>query len=268
MMKQIWMKKACLFLFCMTLVISLAGCAGKGNGETASTESQKVETTDEAGETAGTIAGKNPPEQSEPAETAFGESQTGQTSNHEPAAAGATTAETGGQAAPAAQSQGITEEDAKRIAFEHAGVNEGDLSYLKVKLERDHGRDEYDVEFFVGNKEYDYDIDAATGEILSYDYDAESDMPGGAQNQNGGNSPAAGTQNNNGAFYITQDQAKAVALAHANVSEGEISKLKIEFDQDHGKAEYDVEFKVDRTEYEYEIDAVTGEILSFETDRD
>ena len=31
----------------------------------------------------------------------------------------------------------------------------------------------YDVEFYSGSKEYDYEIDAASGDILSWDYDAE-----------------------------------------------------------------------------------------------
>ena len=64
------------------------------------------------------------------------------------------------------------------------------------------------------------------------------------------------------------DQAKAAAFAHANVSEWDTAKLKVEFDQDHGRAEYDVEFDAGNTEYEYKIDAVTGEVISYETDRD
>ena len=34
-------------------------------------------------------------------------------------------------------------------------------------------RAEYDIEFVVGNEEYDYDIDAVTGEILSMDRDID-----------------------------------------------------------------------------------------------
>ena len=134
----------------------------------------------------------------------------------------------------AAQTQGITEADAKQIALSHANVSETDAVYMKVKLEREHGRDEYDVEFYAGNTEYDYEIDAVTGEILSYDYDAESYTPPAAQDQ-GGNGASAGSQNQSGATYITQEQAKAAAFAHANVSEADVYKLKVEFDQDHFK---------------------------------
>ncbi len=287
-MKQIWMKKMCLIVFAMAMAVSLAGCGGNGNGrqkesDTTSAESQTAETAAESSQPetiteaesrpAGTEAGTSQAAETKPVETTTAASQDGQTSNGESAAPAAASTTAAGSAAPASggqpapQSQGLTEADAKQIAFTHANVSEADVSYLKVKLERDKGRDEYDVEFVVGNKEYDYEIDAATGEILSYDYEAESYVPGGAQNQ-GGNVPGAQNQNQSGTAYITADQAKAAAFAHAGVSEGDVTKLEVDFDQGGGKAEYDIEFEVGHMEYEYEIDALTGGVISFEADQD
>lgn len=287
-MKQVWMKKMCLIVFAMAMAVSLAGCGGNGNGrqkesDTTSAESQTAETAAESSQPetiteaesrpAGTEAGTSQAAETKPVETTTAASQDGQTSNGESAAPAAASTTAAGSAAPASggqpapQSQGLTEADAKQIAFTHANVSEADVSYLKVKLERDKGRDEYDVEFVVGNKEYDYDIDAATGEILSYDYEAESYVPSGAQNQ-GGNVPGAQNQNQSGTAYITADQAKAAAFAHAGVSEGDVTKLKVDFDQGGGKAEYDIEFEVGHMEYEYEIDALTGGVISFEADQD
>lgn len=287
-MKQVWMKKMCLIVFAMAMAVSLAGCGGNGNGrqkesDTTSAESQTAETAAESSQPetiteaesrpAGTEAGTSQAAETKPVETTTAASQDGQTSNGESAAPAAASTTAAGSAAPASggqpapQSQGLTEADAKQIAFTHANVSEADVSYLKVKLERDKGRDEYDVEFVVGNKEYDYDIDAATGEILSYDYEAESYVPSGAQNQ-GGNVPGAQNQNQSGTAYITADQAKAAAFAHAGVSEGDVTKLEVDFDQGGGKAEYDIEFEVGHMEYEYEIDALTGGVISFEADQD
>ena len=65
---------------------------------------------------------------------------------------------------------------------------------------------------------------------------------------------------------ITEDQAKAIALEHAGLTEADISRLQVRKDFDDGRQEYEVEFHVDRMEYEYEIDAVTGKILSFDKD--
>ena len=278
-MKQVWMKKMCLIVFAMAMAVSLAGCGGNGNGrqkesDTTSAESQTAETAAESSQPETiTEVGTSQAAETKPVETTTAASQDGQTSNGESAAPAAASTTAAGSAAPASggqtapQSQGLTEADAKQIAFTHANVSEADVSYLKVKLERDKGRDEYDVEFVVGNKEYDYEIAAATGEILSYDYEAESYVPGGAQNQSG-NVPGAQNQNQSGTAYITADQAKAAAFAHAGVSEGDVTKLKVDFDQGGGKAEYDIEFEVGHMEYEYEIDALTGGVISFEADQD
>ena len=65
---------------------------------------------------------------------------------------------------------------------------------------------------------------------------------------------------------ITEAEAQAIALEHAGLTEADISRLEVRKDFDDGRQEYDVEFHVDRLEYEYEIDAVTGKILSFDKD--
>ena len=62
-----------------------------------------------------------------------------------------------------ASAKDIGEAAAKQIALEHAGVAEADASHLWVSRDYDDGRLEYEVEFFSGSKEYDYDIDAADG---------------------------------------------------------------------------------------------------------
>ncbi len=58
-------------------------------------------------------------------------------------------------------------EEAKAIALEQAGLKADEVTFKKAKLERDDGRLEYEIEFFVaGEKEYEYEIDANTGEVL------------------------------------------------------------------------------------------------------
>lgn len=67
----------------------------------------------------------------------------------------------------------ISKEEAKRIALTHAGVSASDATQLKVEFGYDGGRGEYEVDFQQGGFEYDYEIDAVTGKILSFDKDAE-----------------------------------------------------------------------------------------------
>nr|WP_314982376.1 PepSY domain-containing protein [uncultured Stomatobaculum sp.] len=47
------------------------------------------------------------------------------------------------------------------------------LPYSKAKLDDDDGRGVYEIEFYVGNTEYDYKIDAYSGGIIEYDIDRD-----------------------------------------------------------------------------------------------
>ncbi len=129
----------------------------------------------------------------------------------------------------------------------------------KVELDRDDGTVHYDVEFLVGGYEVDYEIDAYTGAILRWDSEYEGpatqpDPPAASE------SPTAGD--------IGSAAAKQAALAHAGLSESQVKHLKVERDYDHGRLEYEVEFKSGGVEYEYTIDAATGAVLEHEKDCD
>lgn len=65
---------------------------------------------------------------------------------------------------------------------------------------------------------------------------------------------------------LTQEQARDIALQHAGFTADQVKWLRVEYEIDHGRGEYEVEFRQDRFEYSYEIDADTGAILSFEKD--
>ena len=70
-----------------------------------------------------------------------------------------------------------TLEAAKQTALEHAGLTASQVQFVKARTDRDDGRLIYEIEFVTrdGNvwKEYDYEIDANTGRIIDFDYDAD-----------------------------------------------------------------------------------------------
>lgn len=142
---------------------------------------------------------------------------------------------------------GITEEEAKAAAFSDAGVNESDVSRIRVKKDRDDGRDIYEVEFYVDRLEYDYDIDLNTGTIISKDFDIDDDFYNASTSQSGD--------------VITEDEAVEIVLAR--IDGASASDVRIKLDYDDGRTYYEGDVYYNQKEYEFEMDAYTGEIIEW-----
>ena len=169
------------------------------------------------------------------------------------------------QGAASASGNYITVERAKQIALNNAGVKEANAVFLRANLDWDDGRMQYEVEFYSGNTEYDYDIDAVTGAILSSDRELENFQIW----NNGTSRPSGNTSGNTGSAssgnYITAERAQQIALAETPSGS---TVVKCQFDWDDGRAQYEIEIRNGWTEYEFEIDAVTGTIFSRDIDND
>ena len=149
----------------------------------------------------------------------------------------------------------ISVEEARSKALAHAGLAAGQVTFVKQKLEWDNGRRVYEIEFYTADrKEYDYEIDAYSGQVISFDYDAENYQYTG------------GTANGGSTAYIGAEKAKSIALKAAGVSAAQAKWMRCHLERDHGQWEYSVEFYYGDMEYEYEIDALTGRILSMDVD--
>ncbi len=145
---------------------------------------------------------------------------------------------------PNIEKQMIGEEAAKQIALQHAGA--GQVSNMKVSLDRSDGKMVYEIEFHVGNDEYEYEIDAYSGKILEYDLDIHE------------------TTTQNAVSVISEEEAKQIALRHAGITQAVFKKIKC--DKDDDKVVYEIEFYAGNNEYEYEIDGFTGKILDYDID--
>lgn len=135
----------------------------------------------------------------------------------------------------------IGEEEAKRVALAHAGLTAEQASHIRTKLDFDDGRWVYDVEFFTsGHEEYDYEIDAYTGAVICYDYDAEYDP-----------------HHQSGTGAITAEQARQMVLARVpGAADADIREF--ETDYDDGALKYEGKLIYNGMEYEFEIDAYSG----------
>lgn len=184
------------------------------------------------------------------------------TSGQKPAGPGQTSAGSGQTSAGSEQSgsQYIGEDAAKEKALANAGIAADGVKYINAWLEYDDGRPQcYEVEFAVGNVEYKYEIDLYSGAVLAQEMENHGSHENhGNDTENRGSSASSAD--------IGEEAARTAALSHAGLNASQVTKLKTDYDYDDGIAVYEVEFKYNGYEYEYKIDAATGEILKYEMD--
>ncbi|MDY3025819.1 MAG: PepSY domain-containing protein [Candidatus Faecivicinus sp.] len=166
-------------------------------------------------------------------------------------ASGSTAGGTTGGTTGGSQNQEITRDKARSIALADAGLSASDVTFTKSKLDREDGVLVYEIEFVTSSAEYEYEINAASGKIVEKKVESHK--------------TAQGNQSSSSA-YIGVDQAKRIALKHAGLSDATFTKAKLE--NDDGNRVYEIEFRKDGVEYEYEIDAVTGSILEYDVEQD
>lgn len=159
----------------------------------------------------------------------------------------------------------ITMEQAQEIALKHAKLTSDQVSFIKIDTELENGIEVYNIEFSYENKEYDYKINSANGEIVEYDSDIEDYDITQQQATKENKSVTPNNQNSNNS-KITVEKAKEISLKHANLKDNQVVFDKTEMDYDNGVQVYDIEFHYNNIEYNYEIDANTGNILSYSQD--
>ncbi len=71
-------------------------------------------------------------------------------------------------AAAFAENGSVSLDQAKQIALERAGVKASEASFTKAYKDWDDGRAVYEIEFYVGNTEYDMDVDVNTGRVTDF----------------------------------------------------------------------------------------------------
>lgn len=68
----------------------------------------------------------------------------------------------------------LTKDEALKKALDHANLDKDQVDYIKkVELDYEHGRKVYEITFFKGGYEYEYDIDAESGKVLKFEKDLD-----------------------------------------------------------------------------------------------
>lgn len=158
-----------------------------------------------------------------------------------------------------AQTGDIGAEGAKAVALKHAGLSESQVTNLTVRSEWDDGALQYEVKFMTGDRKYEYGI-AATGAILGAEQERIKDSAASGS--------AGNTATDTNTSCIGVEAAKTAAYQHAGVSASNVYDVSAESHLNGNDPHYEVEFKAGNMEYEYKIDAVTGAILKYQSEKD
>ncbi len=68
----------------------------------------------------------------------------------------------------------ISEEEAIAAALAHVDLQQDQVDFIKrAELDYEHGRKIYEIEFYMGGFEYEFDVDANSGKVLKYKKDRD-----------------------------------------------------------------------------------------------
>lgn len=194
----------------------------------------------------------------------------------------------------------LTIDEARELALADAGLSQEEAEFSREAMADDNGIWVYQFRFRTNSAQYEYLLNANTGDIRSKVKEAlstpspsqdmteppmpslpalsESLPPAESPSQSDPGSPPPASQTpadtpsptptQSASMYIGMDRAKAAALAHAGLSADQVRFTHLQMGREDGRRVYEVEFRQNGVEYEYTIDASTGRVLSHERDTD
>lgn len=152
--------------------------------------------------------------------------------------------------------ESISIETAKFIAMKDAGISGQEAAYSSAKLDWEEGRQVYEVDFFSGGVEYEYDILASDGTILKRKQDTK-------WGKNLGTSLENQTENSSGG-PLTIDQARQKVVE--KIPGVDPASIYMKEDYDDGRLQYEGEVYYNNAKYEFELDAATGTFYDWEVE--
>ncbi len=168
------------------------------------------------------------------------------------------------------RNKAIGEAEACKFAYMDAGVTADETLNTVVEFKYDDGQYIYEVEFLAKGAEYEYDIKASDGAVLSrsveQDEDVEQVAEKSAVSESAMQADEEVSKTAKKSSYISVEKAKETALADAGVSSGKVTYTKAKMEKDDGRMIFEIEFYCGSTEYEYGIDAVSGKIIDSDSE--
>lgn len=188
----------------------------------------------------------------------------------------------------AEQARDIGTDEALSAALKHAGLKKSEVEITKSRKGSEDGHTVYEFDFLKDNVTYEYDIDGVTGGVIEFTREVidkkENTSADGNSAQSGSGTAAAPVkseepkaddsaqaadqpkESGSASSYIGTDKAKSIALQNAGVQASDATFTAAKLDRDDGRYVYEIDFYTADREYDYEIDAVTGKILDFDSE--
>jgi len=159
-------------------------------------------------------------------------------------------------------------------ALKHSKAPAKEADFSSVILVEQNGMMLYLVEFSAGDYSYEYYVDGITARIESWR--KTSNAPAEAKDAIAASAEVSSTVESpeptakpepSAAVLIGEEEVKKLVMDHANIQETEVLSSKCKLELEGLNLIYDVEIKTKLQKYDYEIDALTGEIVGFEIEK-
>ena len=149
--------------------------------------------------------------------------------------------ETEDEYTPVVPTKPITKKEALAYAYADAGVDENEVKLDEIKHYPK--ENQYVIKFTVGMFDYEYLICGSDGEVLDKEVIDKTKV-----------------ETDEDVDPLTVQEALELALEKAGVTLEDVTKYDIKYTTTKTSASYKIHFHVDKEHFEYNVDAMTGEI--------
>lgn len=147
----------------------------------------------------------------------------------------------------------ISASEAKKIALKQL-----DGEIIGFEYDGDDRTPHYEIDIVKGNEKIEVEINAGTGNAVVTE---RENIRANAENTEKTDETAKTSESTNNSSIVTEKQAIEIAKAKAS---GTVTDL--ELDEDDNRLIYEIEIRNGKMEYDFEIDATTGDIIKYEED--
>ena len=166
--------------------------------------------------------------------------------------------------------------------LEDVNINKDVIKDLDIELKNKYNKDVYEVNFAYDGYEYEYYVDAISGEIYKAFKELDEEIPKEDSNTSSGqtnnqsssqdnqkpSNSTTGSSSSSSSKRLGTDKALAKALEHAGLNKSDVRDIDVELEYKYQTEVYEVDFDYKNIEYQYYINSLTGEIVHYFQERD